>query len=873
MTVYGSHKNGLDRLPVEVVALICRFLSVPDISNLLVVFPQYESALQKTSTLFWKRKAFQIVNRQKKLAKEALTNSSSPESSASGFVLSTQFTNNQIEREYYSKADELKALCGLEPNPLKVQDIATALNYLTSRVTQKGKGKVSFFQIPDVNDEWLTSVQKQLVSFFSPAAVEAFKSLHASNATVLFLQAILIGMLFEDQIWYYFNFFYDVCSTTSIEFMYYFQAMLTIVSTDCEHFREPLTQTLVSTMTRVSEVITSIENITFKDFSVGLTQEQQDIVNCELNAGEILKVKAFAGTGKTRALYEFAKKRPNDKLLYVAFNKAAKEEAESRFPHNVKCSTMHGLAYGAILANINLPASKLERRLSNSTIAELLSLHALFPKKAKSDSGERPTATLVASHIMYTLNHYMHSTDTQLGYQHISKRSLDATQLSKKQMLMYTAQLWAMITNFNNMQAPLIPDAYMKLMHLYDIPNVLTKYDYILFDEAQDFTRCMVDVIYRQKHARIVIVGDAHQCIYGFRGADACAFNETLYPSTKQLYLTKSFRFGNSVAAMANFVLSLKGERVKLCGAQQDTVYRMAYAGINMDPNNERQRFIPHTIIFRTNKELILHSLRLAVALPKNIPIVILGSMKKKAFQLLRSGADLAHGRRPTYPKLREFPTWNAFETHIKKSAEEDPELSLVYDLAEELFSDEFVNKLECCEQRLNTSSDDDNNGVILTTAHQAKGLEWENVQLGDDFRPKFDSISYTRIPYSRFLQEEINILYVALTRAKKNLILNPMLTKYYALLKGLARYAGGLVKEKNDEVKDLEPVFLDWQIRENSFTHEPIPDGGNFFVNFKEYPVWDLFFGKTTGPWQNYIVSANERLKRSMALIEELFN
>lgn len=261
-------------------------------------------------------------------------------------------------------------------------------------------------------------------------------------------------------------------STSAIEFAYFLDSIFTVVRTDYEHYRDPLSQTLITSCTRIHNIVAAIESPYDEPNTKGLTSEQKMIVECQLNPGEVLKVKAFAGTGKTKALLEFAKSRPKDKILYVAFNKAAKEDAELRFPFNVKCSTMHGLAYGAILAQADLPQAKLERQLSNSTIASLLSLQVAFPKANRKNNPGTPSASLVASHIMFTLNRFMHSTDWQLGFRHISKRSLEVTKLSKEKLLAYTKKLWSLIVNFEYTHAPLIPDAYMKLLHLYEFPNI-----------------------------------------------------------------------------------------------------------------------------------------------------------------------------------------------------------------------------------------------------------------------------------------------------------------------------------------------------------------------------------------------------------------
>ena len=80
---------------------------------------------------------------------------------------------------------------------------------------------------------------------------------------------------------------------------------------------------------------------------ITLTQEQKDITTCDLLPGQILKVIAFAGTGKTSTLIEYAKARPQMRFLYIAFNKSVQKEAERKFPSNVTTKTSHALAFGS----------------------------------------------------------------------------------------------------------------------------------------------------------------------------------------------------------------------------------------------------------------------------------------------------------------------------------------------------------------------------------------------------------------------------------------------------------------------------------------------------------------------------------------------
>ena len=70
---------------------------------------------------------------------------------------------------------------------------------------------------------------------------------------------------------------------------------------------------------------------------------------------------------------------------------------------------------------------------------------------------------------------------------------------------------------------------------------------------------------------------------------------------------------------------------------------------------------------------------------------------------------------------------------------------------------------------------------IVLSTAHKAKGLEFPIVILADDFLPRSSDIPLEKISLDEH-RENLNILYVAATRATKELILNMDL--FYLLYK-----------------------------------------------------------------------------------------
>ena len=61
--------------------------------------------------------------------------------------------------------------------------------------------------------------------------------------------------------------------------------------------------------------------------------------------GRVLLINARAGTGKTTTLQMITSTHPDLKILYLVYNRKAKEEADGKFPRNVEIRTVHSLAF------------------------------------------------------------------------------------------------------------------------------------------------------------------------------------------------------------------------------------------------------------------------------------------------------------------------------------------------------------------------------------------------------------------------------------------------------------------------------------------------------------------------------------------------
>lgn len=250
-------------------------------------------------------------------------------------------------------------------------------------------------------------------------------------------------------------------------------------------------------------------------------------------------------------------------------------------------------------------------------------------------------------------------------------------------------------------------------------------YDVILFDEAQDADPVIRDVIRRQA-AQLVLVGDPHQAIYGWRGAHSglSRWNGVTLP------LTTSWRFGPAIAEAANPVLDQLGAPHRLVGA---------------GPAGPRRG--PRAILSRTTMGPLTET---AAALRRQERVTVLGGAEPFA-DLLDGVHALKQGRRPHHPDLALFPTWAdlAVTAETPAGAEYRPLVQFVEQNRETL--PQLVPRLR------HATVTPDRAAVVLATAHKAKGQEWAAVTCGDDFA------------WPQFIEdrEEAHLIYVAITRAQ----------------------------------------------------------------------------------------------------------
>jgi hypothetical protein len=129
-----------------------------------------------------------------------------------------------------------------------------------------------------------------------------------------------------------------------------------------------------------------------------------------------------------------------------------------------------------------------------------------------------------------------------------------------------------------------------------------------------------------------------------------------------------------------------------------------------------------------------------------------------------------------TDPFIRHFESFTKFKEFVQSS--QDAEYATVVKLVEK-YDAQCPQLMAQLQNRLVPT--EKQNCVVLTTAHKSKGLEFDHVKLGDDFIDLNENIGALSGTLDHSLAEELNILYVAISRARYSLEIPSKLKRFLA--------------------------------------------------------------------------------------------
>lgn len=476
------------------------------------------------------------------------------------------------------------------------------------------------------------------------------------------------------------------------------------------------------------------------------TVEQKIILDTK---GRIIKINARAGTGKTATLLMIAQQYADKKIVYLVFNSRNRQEAKSKFPTNVHIHTLHSFA----------------RSISGLTVSETSVMRPslffdYFVLK------KEILATLTSDFIIFFLNSIYHKPVDAI--EPFNKKLSE--ELSKIFLQAQTRILEISRDKLNAWykDASHCPhDFYLKMSHLNNaFQKRLSRYDVVLIDEGQDLSPIMINALSIFK-GKIIIVGDSHQQIYSFRYAEDAMHN---FNHDVRLDLTMSFRFGEKIAAfVSKFIKCSKEEReFKLTGNPEIISQVFFYDSINLIAIKSNTAILSRTnfsmfknaLLLKARKQRFSFGRDITAELNKTLHVYWLSMDEKSKIK-----DDLIQSFK-SVEELEEYAT-----------AINDYQLIKILELVK-VYKNQFpviiYEFLKLCKEDKERKA---TNAITLSTIHAAKGQEYQHVIIDDDVITRLD-VSSGKITSNYF--EEVNIVYVGMTRAKMNLYLPAGMKKLF---------------------------------------------------------------------------------------------
>ena len=465
---------------------------------------------------------------------------------------------------------------------------------------------------------------------------------------------------------------------------------------------------------------------------MNFTPEQKKVVSSK---GDII-VNSVAGSGKTTTLLGYAKERPDAKILYLAFNKSVKNEAIRKFNQmnvqNVTIETAHSLAHRVIVRKYNYSVR------ANYKISDLIKILGL--------SNNKNTIAILV-HAKRFISYFCNSSAERvkdLNFIDVvtNDKAKEFVKAHYKSIETCTRNI---LSKMDSGEIDITHDFYLKK---YQLSKPILDYDYILFDEGQDASPTMLDIFLRQRATK-VIVGDTHQQIYGWRFAinslEVCKF--------KTLYLSNSFRFPQTIADLANITLESKSRIFNK--------YPLKIKGSGTSKDRKTK-----AVISRTTVALLIKAIKYMDDFPK---IYFEGNLS--SYMYADSGPSIydvysLYNGRNEYIKdetLRSMKDYAELLEYIETT--DDQQLHNITEIVEK-YGDSIPNifkQLKDCQVEKEEAQ------IIYSTVHRAKGMEYDLVEITDDFitEETLDKFLKDKDITDQAIAEEINILYVAITRAK----------------------------------------------------------------------------------------------------------
>lgn len=453
-----------------------------------------------------------------------------------------------------------------------------------------------------------------------------------------------------------------------------------------------------------------------------------------------LVVDALAGSGKSFTIEHALKRLPaNSRNLILAFNKHIATAMADRVSMYAEVSTCN--SYGWKLCRAAYGFIKLnENKTKNTLLYEVLDIDNLSPAdKAKSFKLIRPICQMVSllKACAQVNAHNWNDIATKYG--------VDIPDCDDFGGVL--AEVFEKC-NRNKRVMDFDDQIYVPVME----GLIKGSYDFVFIDEAQDLNPIQIDFVTALgSKGRVVAVGDEHQAIYGFRGADPDAIkNIKAALQAKSLPLDTCYRCSIAVIKEAQKVVpeikwSDKAPEGEVIQTDESKLYEL------LQDND--------WVLCRTTAPLVAKCLRL---IQKGKKAVVKGrDIGASLAELINSLGKPDQQVEGFIPVLEQYRAERLEK--LKKLGREAEAMSIDDRIETIIALLEGSNTIADVLRKIETIFSDEKAPIMFCTVHRSKGLEADRIFI---MRPDLLPHPKAELPWQK-IQEE-NLKYVAITRAKR---------------------------------------------------------------------------------------------------------
>lgn len=481
---------------------------------------------------------------------------------------------------------------------------------------------------------------------------------------------------------------------------------------------------------------------------------QQDIFYTYRTTDKNIIVQACPGSGKTTTILQLLNFVPSyRKVILLAFNKSIVEELNSKVNRpNIKISTLHSIGLGCLRQKYG----------SNIQIVENKSYRLIWDFKQDLDieQGDKDFGQTI--YVITKLVDYLKLHNLKGSYQDFEMLSDKYSIICTESQLEKTVSFCKLLKKYNN-QSPtprrkLMVDfsdmIYLPIQNNMDF-NV---YDEVFVDEVQDLNICqqlLVDKLVSKKQGRIIAVGDKYQAIYSFMGADINSFNNfSKRQDTVCLPLSVSYRCPVTICEEANNIYKNieYSEFAEEGQVEKEGSYKQAKDGDFILCRNNLPLVEMFLQLLKEEKKAFIKDRDLGSQLLNMINTIPNTTKQEEGISILKEKLKkLAEGlENRGVKKVSKHPKYIDFSEKI----------AIIEQLVEHYIT------FESLKDKLSEICTDRGEGINLLTIHKSKGLEADNVFI---LRPSLIPSKYAEQEWE--MEQERNLQYVMITRAKKKLI------------------------------------------------------------------------------------------------------